>query len=59
MHIFSSGVIWTDVLLMDEVLPEAGLRDFTFEVASNRQLPLYRFILFNCDSDGFGISEKY
>ncbi|XP_004229394.1 vacuolar protein sorting-associated protein 51 homolog isoform X1 [Solanum lycopersicum] len=26
-------VIWTDVLLMDEVLPEAGLRDFTFEAA--------------------------
>lgn len=47
------------MLLMDEVLPETGLRDFTFEVASNRQLPLYRFILFNCDSDGFGISEKY
>ncbi|KAK6803892.1 hypothetical protein RDI58_001676 [Solanum bulbocastanum] len=27
------GVIWTDVLLMDEVLPEAGLRDFMFEAA--------------------------
>ncbi|KAM3323675.1 vacuolar protein sorting-associated protein 51 [Capsicum chacoense] len=26
-------VIWTDMLLMDEVLPEAGLRDFTFEAA--------------------------
>ncbi|XP_075094001.1 vacuolar protein sorting-associated protein 51 homolog isoform X3 [Nicotiana tabacum] len=26
-------VIWTNVLLMDEVLPEAGLRDFTFEAA--------------------------
>ncbi|XP_055818055.1 vacuolar protein sorting-associated protein 51 homolog [Solanum dulcamara] len=26
-------VIWRDVLLMDEVLPEAGLRDFTFEAA--------------------------
>ncbi|XP_060217606.1 vacuolar protein sorting-associated protein 51 homolog isoform X2 [Lycium barbarum] len=26
-------VIWTDVLLMDEVLPEAGIRDFTFEAA--------------------------
>ncbi|XP_059311817.1 vacuolar protein sorting-associated protein 51 homolog [Lycium ferocissimum] len=26
-------VIWTDVLLMDEVLPEAGICDFTFEAA--------------------------
>lgn len=26
-------IIWTDVLLMDEVLPEAGLRDFTMEAA--------------------------
>lgn len=33
---------------MDEVLPEAGLRDFTMEVAYNRQLPLisqYCFIV--------------
>ncbi|CAH1421266.1 unnamed protein product [Lactuca virosa] len=27
------GFIWTDVLLMDEILPEAGLQDFGFEVA--------------------------
>uniref|UniRef100_A0A1U7XBF6 Vacuolar protein sorting-associated protein 51 homolog n=2 Tax=Nicotiana sylvestris TaxID=4096 RepID=A0A1U7XBF6_NICSY len=26
-------VTWTNVLLMDEVLPKAGLRDFTFEAA--------------------------
>ncbi|KAF3654712.1 putative protein PROLIFERA-like [Capsicum annuum] len=26
-------IIWTDVLLMDGVLPEAGLRDFTMEAA--------------------------
>ncbi|KAK4351725.1 hypothetical protein RND71_031038 [Anisodus tanguticus] len=26
-------IIWTDVLLMDEVLPEAGLCDFTMEAA--------------------------
>lgn len=44
----SSGIIWTDVLLMDEVLPEAGLHEFTFEVAYNRQLSLYGFMLFNC-----------
>ncbi|KAL6978277.1 hypothetical protein U1Q18_019946 [Sarracenia purpurea var. burkii] len=26
-------IIWTDVLLMEEVLPEAGLSDFSFEAA--------------------------
>ena len=31
----SAGVIWTDVLLMEEVLPEAGLADFSLEVSFN------------------------
>lgn len=28
----STGFIWTDVLLIDEVLPEARLQEFAFEV---------------------------
>lgn len=27
-----AGVIWSDVLLMDEVLPEAAISDFCLEV---------------------------
>uniref|UniRef100_A0A7N0VG53 Vacuolar protein sorting-associated protein 51 homolog n=1 Tax=Kalanchoe fedtschenkoi TaxID=63787 RepID=A0A7N0VG53_KALFE len=29
------GIIWTDVNLMDEVLPEAGLMNFSFEAAQD------------------------
>lgn len=29
----SAGIIWTDVLLMEEVLPEAGLADFSLQVS--------------------------
>ncbi|CAM8897037.1 unnamed protein product [Rhodiola kirilowii] len=29
------GIIWTDVNLMDEVLPEAGLLDFSFQAAQD------------------------
>mgnify|MGYP004717048997 CR=1 FL=1 len=30
--IFFAGVIWSDVLLMDEVLPEAAISDFSLVV---------------------------
>ncbi|GJV52221.1 vacuolar protein sorting-associated protein 51 [Tanacetum coccineum] len=32
-HVADNGFIWTDVLLIDEVLPEAALQDFAFEAA--------------------------
>ncbi|KAL0371541.1 UNVERIFIED_CONTAM: Vacuolar protein sorting-associated protein 51 [Sesamum angustifolium] len=33
MHSWSEGVIWSDVLLLDEVLPEASLPDFALQSA--------------------------